>query len=136
MARRASWENELSLSDPYCRLLASETRQEWMGSSWYRCNTAVDDSMEDMPSTVCVSGIRRILVDVMVAQLSRVQDRAAVLQRSTRQELEEEISSCLLIHLGESSLMLGMSCAEGRGCKRLEWLHHSRHDFISHLRVE
>jgi len=54
----------------------------------------------------CVSGARRILVDVMVAQLSRVQDRAVVLQRSTRQELEEEISSCLLIHLGESSLSL------------------------------
>lgn len=50
----------------------------------------------------CVSGARRILVDVMVAQLSRVQDRAVVLQRSTRQELEEEISSCLLVHLGES----------------------------------
>ena len=105
------------------------------GSSWYRCNTAADDSTEDSRQP-CVSGTRRILVDVMVAQLSRVQDRAVVLQRSTRQELEEEISSCLLIHLGESSLMLGMSCAEGRGCKRLEWLHHSRHDFISHLRVE
>ena len=29
MARRASWVNQLSLSDPYCRLLVSETRQEW-----------------------------------------------------------------------------------------------------------
>ena len=47
-----------------------------------RCNTAAYDSMEDMPSTVCVSGTGRILVDVMVAQLSRVQDMAVVLLRS------------------------------------------------------
>ena len=32
--------------------------------------------------------------------------------------------------------MLGTSCAERRGCRQLEWLHHSRLDFISRLRVE
>jgi hypothetical protein len=74
--------NQLSSYRPILSLAsASEKGQMWR-IVLVRCNTAADDSMEDMPSTVCVSGTHRILVDVMVAQLSRVQDRAVVLQRS------------------------------------------------------
>ena len=68
MARRVSWVNQLSLSaDPYGLLLVRVRQDKLGGSSWFRCNTAANDSMEDMPSTVCVSGTHRILVDVMVA---------------------------------------------------------------------
>ena len=67
MARRVSWVNQLSLCRPIPSLArTSETRQVWR-IVLDRCNIAADDSMEDMPSTVCVSGTHRILVDVMVA---------------------------------------------------------------------
>jgi hypothetical protein len=45
--------NQLSLVRPIPSLAsASETRQVWR-IVLVRCNTAADDSMEDMPSTVC-----------------------------------------------------------------------------------
>ena len=48
-----SWVDQLSLCRPIPSLAsASETRQVWR-IVLVTCNTAADDSMEDIPSTVC-----------------------------------------------------------------------------------